>query len=234
MASLVTERLILVALPSLLASPRYSTFYASLLSSPLFCQTAFGTPFSTFLPSANLSTGPHYPARPYTSSEIAAIFSRKVASTWSLRSFGDFGLALRPVSFPAPASGKWEETLEAVEVEELEWVGYVTIRDATTSSLPRERAQREAATGVPETIPTYPAWEEMVEIKYGLAPAFWGKGYVPEGTRAVQEWGVERFGVRRFIGTTEVENVRSAGVLKKLGYVEKEVSSSWSETRGRS
>ena len=72
----------------------------------------------------------------------------------------------------------------------------------------------------------------MVEIKYGLAPAFWGRGYVPEGTRAVQEWGVERWGVRRFIGVTEGGNERSAGVLKKLGYVEKEVSS-WKRDRWR-
>lgn len=75
---IVTDRLILVPLPQLQASHRYRTFYASLLSSPLFCETAFGPSPPRTLPiptnSSKAHTTPltHIPTKKSRPSSIAS------------------------------------------------------------------------------------------------------------------------------------------------------------------
>lgn len=70
----------------------------------------------------------------------------------------------------------------------------------------------------------YPPFEDMIEIKYGLHESGWGKGFIPEAVKALQEWSVRDFGIHRFIGCTHPDNEASARVLTKLGYRETEVS----------
>jgi RimJ/RimL family protein N-acetyltransferase len=59
----------------------------------------------------------------------------------------------------------------------------------------------------------------MVEVRYGISPQFWGKGFAKEAANAVMQWSVDERGVKRFIAETERENSRSATVLQKLGFV---------------
>ena len=54
-------------------------------------------------------------------------------------------------------------------------------------------------------------------IGYGLACAHWGKGYVPEATRAVIHWAFQQPSIYRVYATTDVENVASQHVLEKVG-----------------
>ncbi len=56
-----------------------------------------------------------------------------------------------------------------------------------------------------------------VGIGYGLARAHWGKGYVPEATRAVIDWAFQQPTIYRVYATTDVENVASQRVLEKVG-----------------
>jgi RimJ/RimL family protein N-acetyltransferase len=90
----------------------------------------------------------------------------------------------------------------------VEWVGYAGVRDATTTSL-RVRTASE---------PQLPPWEDMVEIRYGVAPAYWGRGIARSAAEAVMQWAVAERGVRRFIAETELANARSGSVLKKMGF----------------
>jgi RimJ/RimL family protein N-acetyltransferase len=56
-----------------------------------------------------------------------------------------------------------------------------------------------------------------VGIGYGAARAHWGKGYVPEATRAIIDWAFQQTSIFRVYATTDVENVASRRVLEKVG-----------------
>ena len=54
-------------------------------------------------------------------------------------------------------------------------------------------------------------------IGYVAARAHWGKGYVPEATRAVIDWAFRQASIYRVYATTDVENSASRRVLEKVG-----------------
>ena len=56
-----------------------------------------------------------------------------------------------------------------------------------------------------------------VGVGYGAARADWGNGYVPEATRAIIKWAFQQPLMYRVYATTDVENVASRRVLKKVG-----------------
>jgi RimJ/RimL family protein N-acetyltransferase len=56
-----------------------------------------------------------------------------------------------------------------------------------------------------------------VGIGYGAARAYWGKGYIPEATRAVIEWALQQPSIYRVYATTDVDNLASQRVLEKVG-----------------
>jgi RimJ/RimL family protein N-acetyltransferase len=57
----------------------------------------------------------------------------------------------------------------------------------------------------------------QMRIGYGLARAHWGKGYMPEATRAVIDWDFQQPSIYRVYATTDVENIASQRVLEKVG-----------------
>jgi ribosomal-protein-alanine N-acetyltransferase len=56
-----------------------------------------------------------------------------------------------------------------------------------------------------------------VGIGYVAARAHWGKGYVPEATRAIIDWAFQQPSIYRVYATTDVENIASRRVLEKVG-----------------
>jgi len=56
-----------------------------------------------------------------------------------------------------------------------------------------------------------------VGIGYVAARAYWGKGYVPEATRAIIEWAFLQPSIYRVYATTDVKNLASQRVLEKVG-----------------
>ena len=56
-----------------------------------------------------------------------------------------------------------------------------------------------------------------VGIGYVSARAHWGKGYVPEATRAIIDWAFQQPSIYRVYATTDVENISSRRVLEKVG-----------------
>ena len=56
-----------------------------------------------------------------------------------------------------------------------------------------------------------------VGIGYVAARAYWGKGYVPEATRAMIEWAFQQPSIYRVYATTDVDNIASQHVLEKVG-----------------
>jgi RimJ/RimL family protein N-acetyltransferase len=56
-----------------------------------------------------------------------------------------------------------------------------------------------------------------VGIGYGAARAHWGKGYIPEATRAIIDWALQQPAIYRVYATTDVENSASRRVLEKAG-----------------
>src|SRR6185503_14750924 len=56
-----------------------------------------------------------------------------------------------------------------------------------------------------------------VGIGYIAARAYWGRGYVPEATRAVIDWAFRQSSIYRVYATTDVDNSASRRVLEKVG-----------------
>jgi RimJ/RimL family protein N-acetyltransferase len=56
-----------------------------------------------------------------------------------------------------------------------------------------------------------------VGIGYGLARVHWGKGYMPEATRAIINWAFQQPTIYRVYATTDLENIASQCVLEKVG-----------------
>lgn len=63
-----------------------------------------------------------------------------------------------------------------------------------------------------------PLTDGSVEVGYGIAPAYQGRGYATEGVRALVEWALAQPTVARVIADCLPENHRSARVLTKVGF----------------
>ncbi|KAL2793941.1 GNAT domain-containing protein [Aspergillus keveii] len=199
--ALLTSRLILIPTPIAVNLPSYRSLYAGLHADVDFCEMAFG---------------PHFPARNWSDEETRqSIEIRDIGRSWKKFGLGDFAVGLKPPSASIDDAsllrGRDFEANAGPDgklLEEIEWVGYAGVRDATTTSLPPREADD----------PELPPWQEMVEIRYGISSKYWGKAIAKEAAEAVVCWAAKNRGVRRFIAETERENHRSAGLLKKLGF----------------
>lgn len=61
------------------------------------------------------------------------------------------------------------------------------------------------------------ATPDVIEIGYGLVPTKWGHGYATEAARGMITWAFAQTEIQAIMAESEVENHRSARVLKKLG-----------------
>lgn len=55
------------------------------------------------------------------------------------------------------------------------------------------------------------------EVGWGIARAFWGRGYAPEAAEATIDWAFDVLGWDEVIHTIEAPNVKSQQVAKRLG-----------------
>lgn len=65
-------------------------------------------------------------------------------------------------------------------------------------------------------------WQEIdgareLEIAYGIAPAYWGRGLATEAARALKEYAFRRYDVPRLISLVHPENIASRRVAWKNG-----------------
>ncbi|RDW74902.1 hypothetical protein BP6252_06044 [Coleophoma cylindrospora] len=208
---LLTERFILIPTPIAITIPPYRALYASLHADPTFCGMGFGPDFGT---------------RAWNDDETRdVIHTRDIVRCWQPRGMGDFAVGFRPTGLdgvgqplnenPQIRIVQGDEYARLVRENQLllyqdriQWAGYAGVRDATTSSMPERTA---------DDLPL-PSWKEMVELRYGVAPEWWGKGIARVAAEAVMQWAVSERGVTRFIAETERENVRSGRVLEKMGF----------------
>lgn len=63
-----------------------------------------------------------------------------------------------------------------------------------------------------------PGLSGVVEIGYGLIPAYRGRGLATEAARAMVAWAFTQPGVRRVIADCLADNPASARVLEKVGF----------------
>jgi ribosomal-protein-alanine N-acetyltransferase len=61
-------------------------------------------------------------------------------------------------------------------------------------------------------------WLEDVDLGFALRPPYWGRGYAFEAAAAVLAQGRERFGLRRIVAVTSLDNAPSIQLLGKLGF----------------
>lgn len=206
--ALLTPHLLILPTPIAITIPSYRTLYAALHADKSFCQMGFGD---------------HFPVRNWSDDDTRHVIqSRDIEKSWMRRGLGDFAVGLRSsvegIDIPDHEgidSGvviegtEFEHLINPQTLENIKWVGYAGVRDATTTSL--QPLLHETT--------SFPPWDEMIELRYGISPLFWGSGFAMEASRAVMQWAVAKRGVKRFIAETEIENQRSARVLEKLGFV---------------
>ncbi|KAJ5447501.1 Acyl-CoA N-acyltransferase [Penicillium cf. griseofulvum] len=207
--AILTPRFIIVPTTTAVSFNSYRALYSGLHANVDFCQMGFGH---------------HFPARTWSDEETRnQIQTRDIERCWQKRGLGDFAVGLRgPSTFESDNQSTENGDVALLKGNDYvriagpnnihlaasEWVGYAGLRDATTTSMP----PREAGD------PALPSWVEMIELRYGVSPKFWGQGIVQEASKAIMRWAVEERGVKRFIAETERENSRSAKVLQKLGF----------------
>lgn len=206
--AILTPRLIIFPTPIAVSSKSYRALYSRLHADENFCQIAFGE---------------HFKARNWSDDETREwIETRDIGRCWNPRGLGDFAVGLRG-SIGLDETHSHDSNVSVLKgcefellagpnaglLDQVEWVGYAGVRDATTTSLPKR--------GVTDT--NFPPWYEMVELRYGLAPEFWGRGIAKEAAEAVMLWAVNERGAKRFIAETEKGNRQSARLLQKLGFV---------------
>lgn len=56
-----------------------------------------------------------------------------------------------------------------------------------------------------------------VEVLYGVAPPYWGRGLATEMARAMIRHGFEYAGLDRILAISDTENAASVRVMRKLG-----------------
>jgi RimJ/RimL family protein N-acetyltransferase len=56
-----------------------------------------------------------------------------------------------------------------------------------------------------------------VEVAYGIAPAYWGRGLATEAARAIKEYGFQQFGFPRLSSIVDKQNIASGRVAEKNG-----------------
>ncbi|KAG9604625.1 hypothetical protein KCU77_g677, partial [Aureobasidium melanogenum] len=197
-----TSRLTL--LPSCLAiqNPAYRKLYSSLHGTLKFTEMAFG---------------PDWGTKHWDDEAITSIIQCEIDTSWRVRGIGDFAVGLRQDIILAPIKETAEnqdlkvmEMDKAQKMEDVEWIGYVGVRDATTTSMPWAGSHH----------PTSRPWTQMIELRYGFHPDVWGKRYGTEAAKAVIWWCEKHIGAQRFIAETEIANVRSGKILQKCGFEE--------------
>ncbi|KAG9716839.1 hypothetical protein KCU73_g15525, partial [Aureobasidium melanogenum] len=120
----------LTILPSYLAiqNPAYRKLYSSLHGTPEFTEMAFG---------------PDWGIRYWDDEAITSIIQREIDASWRVRGIGDFAVGLRQDTPVTPGEDqaqtqdfKVSEVDKVQELQDAEWIGYVGVRDATTTSMP--------------------------------------------------------------------------------------------------
>lgn len=72
--------------------------------------------------------------------------------------------------------------------------------------------------GLRDGVPDSPIAKD-VEIGWRLGSAWWGQGYAREAAAACLGWGFEALAVPRIVSITVPANVRSWGLMERLGMV---------------
>jgi len=112
--------------------------------------------------------------------------------------------------------------LGGVQPRSVGWRGFMTVAGAWSITGFGMFSVIEKASGlwVGRLGPWRPADWPGNEVGWGLAPAFWGKGYATEGATAAIDWAFDSLGWTEVIHTIGPENTPSQSVARRLGSVQ--------------
>lgn len=218
--ALLTSSLILLPTPPAAHVRPYRTLFRQLHAFPDFCAVAFGEDFEPII---------------WDDEEVKRfLLGHDAAQRWGVSGMGDFavGVVRDPTWFEKYARDSMRLPAEATRIaagedfealkpkldgEEVRWVGYTCVRDATTSGGGTTDLYKKRPSGR-----RLPPPEQMVEVRYGMDPDFRGRGIATRAARIAMAWAVEKRGVTRFVAETQRQNDKSQGLLIRMGFLESE------------
>jgi RimJ/RimL family protein N-acetyltransferase len=220
--AILTPRLVLLPTPLAVSVAAYAALYAELHADPAFCTMAFGDSESSFKP-----------VDWTTDNLVLKKIEQEVYRSWDVRGMGDFAVGLldgvglgnhmHSEGYSSVSEGcaviEGEAYEQVLDLQNITWIGYAGVRDATTTSIP--------VWGETTQPGQFPPWQEMIELRYGFHSSAWGKGYGSEAAKAVMKWCEEKRGATRFISECEKANMGSSGVLRRMGFVQRDDLQFW-------
>ena len=75
--------------------------------------------------------------------------------------------------------------------------------------------------------------DSRAEVGYGLAPEFWRRGVMTTALGAIIDYGFSKLELNKIEATVNVDNDRSAGLLRKLGFQLEGTLRDYRNRRGR-
>jgi ribosomal-protein-alanine N-acetyltransferase len=120
---------------------------------------------------------------------------------------------------------KWVSWLPHHSIDDtIEWLKEIDWNQAVTGDIPRDNYIWGFV--LKETGDIFGSggliWEEdyqLYQVGYNITKSHWNKGYTTEAMRAILDYAANILGLKRVAGGHAKENLASAKVLEKLGFV---------------
>ncbi|OBT11912.1 GCN5 family acetyltransferase [Shewanella sp. UCD-FRSSP16_17] len=115
---------------------------------------------------------------------------------------------IRPVTSTADIESTFKQRLEPWSYDSGDWLTLIieTIQDKTFVGLTGFYKESDAM--------------NRAEVGYLISPNQQGLGYGTESLKAVIDWGIHEFNIQKFIGYCAVDNIGSAQVMRKCGFIQ--------------
>ena len=145
-------------------------------------------------------------------------------------------LILRPLTLTDAETAFFGWTGDAETNKYVSWLPHRSLKDAVqwlkdvdweqTAAAPKPRDNYIWGFVLKETDELFGSggliWEEsyrLYQVGYGIAKSHWNRGYATEAMKAILAFAAQNLEIRRVAGGHAKENIASAKVIEKLGFI---------------
>jgi 8-oxo-dGTP diphosphatase len=122
-------------------------------------------------------------------------------------------LARVPFPYPRDLADEWIVSTHQQMAEGRAW--HLAITGLEHAGTPEEKEVLVGCVGL-----TLDAEGQTAELGYWVGRRLWGHGVAPEAAGRIASWALANLGISRVVASALVENARSQGVLRRIGFRE--------------